>query len=167
MDITILEKDLDRRFRVIDIYPALLLNPDYSDILDPDSVFYWDSDQLNSGQRVFTIYVQSVPMLYEISAWLLKHGYKHIKLPKHIRNRCQDITWSVKDLMSKSSAFVCINRPVTELRLVVNKKDFKKFAIDINSMLGDLGAFNVYTVLKVGRAGGIRDNETVLKNKIL
>lgn len=163
MDITILEKDLDRRFRVIDIYPALLLNPDYSDVLDPDSVFYWDSDQLNSGQRIFTIYVQSIPMLYEVSAWLLKHGYKHIKLPKHIRNKCQDITWSVKELMSKGSAFVYINRPMTELRLVVNRKDFKKFAIDINSMLEDLGAFNVYTVLKVGRAGSIRDNEFVLK----
>jgi hypothetical protein len=55
MDITILEKDLDRRFRVIDIYSALLLNPDYSDVLDPDFVFYWDSDQINSGQRVYTV----------------------------------------------------------------------------------------------------------------
>lgn len=167
MDITILEKDLDRRFRVIDIYPALLLNPDYSDVLDPDSVFYWDPDQLNSGQRVFTIYVQSIPMLYEVSAWLLKHGYKHLRLPKNIRNRSQDITWSVRELMSKSSAFVYINKPKTELRLVVNRKDFKKFITDIGNMLEELNAFNIYTVLKVGRAGSICDNETVLKNRVL
>lgn len=162
MDITILEKDLDRRFRIIDIYPALLLNSDYSDILDSETVFYSDPDQLNPGQRVFTIYVQSTIMLFDVSSWLLKNGYKYIKFPKIINKPC-DIDWSVRELMLRDSAYISINRPYTELKVVIRRKDFRKFVLDIKRMLSDLNAFNLYTVLKLGRAGKVDDNEIVLK----
>ena len=167
MDITILEKDLDRRFRVSDIYPALLLNPDYSDILDPDSVFYWDSDQFNSGQRVFTVSVQSVSMLYEVSAWLLKHSYRHFKLFPGRRIVGGDVDWSINDLRhlesSGRSAYLSVISPGYALKIVINRSKFIKFTEDLHTMFTDLNALGLYVVLKKGRYSDFVGNEFVLK----
>lgn len=167
MDITILEKDLDRRFRVIDIYPALLLNPDYSDVLDPDSVFYWDPDQLNSGQRIFTISAQSVSMLYEVSAWLLKHGYRHFKLFPFCRIVSGDVDWSINDLQHLESlgrsAYLSVISPGYALKIVINRNKFIKFTKDLHSMFIDLNALGLYVVLKMGRFSDFTGNEFVLK----
>lgn len=164
MDITILDRP-EKRFSVINTYPELQLNSDYSDVLDPDSVFYWDSDQLNSGQRFFYIRAQSYSMLCKIREWLLKNGYNGIKL--FGKNGGEEIDWSLDDFINLDklgeSVLLNITSPKFDLRLTIKKKDFKKFTLDYHRLLLELDIYNIYVLIKSGRASGMIGNEFILK----
>ena len=163
MDITILDRP-EKRFGVINTYPELQLNPDYSDILDPDSVFYWDPDQLNSGQRFFYIRAQSYSVISEIRDWLLKNGYSGIML--FGESGSKDIDWDLDDFINldklEESVLLNITSPKFDLRLTIKKKEFKKFTLDYHRLLSDLGMYNVYVLIKSGRASGMIGNEFIL-----
>lgn len=164
MDITILDNP-EKRFSVINTYPELQLDSNYSDILDPDSVFWWDPDQLNSGQRFFYIRAQSYSDICEIRDWLLKNSYSGIKL--FGKNGGEEIDWSLDDFarLDRLGESVLLNilSPKFDLRLTIKKKDFKKFTSDYHRLLSDLGMYNIYVLIKSGRASGLIGNEFILK----
>ena len=155
MDITILDNP-GKRFRVINTYPELQLDSNYSDVLDPDSVFWWDPDQLNSGQRSITI-----------RDWLLKNSYSGIKLFGEEFGGERSIDWSLDDFarLDRLGESVLLNilSPKFDLRLTIKKKEYRKFVSDYHRLLSDLGMYNVYILIKSGRASSMVGNEFILK----
>ena len=166
MDITILDNP-EKRFRVINTYPELQLDSNYSDILDPDSVFWWDPDQLNSGQRFFYIRAQSYSDICEIRDWLLKNSYSGVKLFGEEFGGERSIDWSLDDFarLDRLGESILLNilSPKFDLRLTIKKKEYRKFVSDYHRLLSDLGMYNVYVLIKSGRASGMIGNEFILK----
>ena len=96
---------------------------------------------LNRGQAIFTIDTKYASDAYLIYSWLLKSGWKYLKIYSKNNTEIKRITKS--EFYSPGFELGNYLTPFT-VKIVVNRDKFEKFRNDILRMSQETGLLNIY-----------------------
>lgn len=135
-----LETDKEE-FGIISVYPTLLSEFPSKKFIE-SYYFSRNSMCLNSGQTKFQIEIKYSSDAYLVYSWLLKNGWRYLKL--YSSNSTDHKKISIKEYNNSDFNLASWIEPLSIIEIVICKKEFYKFQEDLQRMSHETGLLNLY-----------------------